>query len=193
MARQAPLPGAGFTLLEALVVLVVAGLLVLGLFQGTRFGIAASNHQFRIVEQHQDLDAIDRTLRHLIEHVAPSSEWETLTFTGSARAVAFTTELPFPGSRADVELDVDSSGRLTLISRPHLHAIRIGRPPPPVATELVRGVQRLELAYWPGPGGGWSAGWNGPLPPQLVRIRIVFSGAHRQWPDILAAPALGRP
>jgi hypothetical protein len=101
-----------------------------------------------------------------------------------------TTE--FQRQRADVKLVVDGTHRLLLVWTPHLHAIRIGRPPQALSTEILQGVERLDLSYWPaGQSGGWTPVWNNPAPPRLVRIRIVFSDAgHPLWPEILAAPIL---
>jgi prepilin-type N-terminal cleavage/methylation domain-containing protein len=52
-------PGnAGFTLLETLVSLVVVGLILSGLAQGFRFGIAAWDAQARLLASGGDLDSV---------------------------------------------------------------------------------------------------------------------------------------
>ena len=189
----------GFTLLEVLVAIVVLGLLLLGLAQGTSFGLLTFNQQTRLMERRTDLDAVYRTLRHLIEHARPGTEWEPLLFVGTAHSVIFTTVVPFqtdmsPSRRADVELLVDSMHRLILVWTPHLHAIRIGPPPAPAAVPVLPGVARLDLNYWPAKGGGWTPVWNDPIPPRLVRIRVVFSDTSELgWPDLLSAPMLDPP
>jgi general secretion pathway protein J len=187
----------GFTLLEILVALAVMGLLLVGLLQGSRFVLFSWETHIRLVERNADLDAVDRTLRGLIEHARPGSEWEPLIFAGTAHAVTFISILPTPVAglqmrRADVELVVDAAHRLLLLSTPHLHATRIGQPPQPLVTEILQGVERLELSYWPATEGeGWTQIWHDSAPPRLVRIRIVFSDpGHPPWPDILAAPML---
>jgi general secretion pathway protein J len=185
--------------LEVLVVLVVLGLLLVGLAQGTRFILLASEQQSRLIESDADLDAAYRTLRNLIEHARPGSEWEALVFAGKAHAAVFTSVVPLPtaGSstlRADVELAVDPAQRLILLWTPHLHAIRTGPPPTAVATPILQGVARLDLNYWSATGGGWTSVWQDAAPPRLVRIRIVFAdGARRTWPDLVAAPMLDPP
>lgn len=192
---------AGFTLLEILVALVVLGFLMLGLAQGTRFGIAAWDQQARRLAERGDLDATDRALRQLIEHADPGQDTDPPRFIGGPGRLAFKTELPLAASalqtrRADVLVSVDAAHRLVLRWVPDLHASRLGPPPSPPETELLRGVDHLELAYLrpPSSGGGWLSTWDDSVLPELVRIRIVFAnGDRRHWPDIVAAPMLERP
>jgi general secretion pathway protein J len=176
-------------------VLAVAGLLLLGLTEGTRLGLAIFYRQTELSERRASLDAVYRVLRDLIAHARPGSEWEDLVFLGTPHSAEFTSVLPLPtaGSptrRADVELVVDPAQRLSLVWTPHWHAIRTGRTPPPTAVPLLEGVARLDLGYWPAKGGGWTTAWRGSAPPRLVRIRIVFSTGDRGWPDLVAAPML---
>jgi general secretion pathway protein J len=185
-------------LLEVLVALAVLGFLILGLAQGLRFGLVAWDQQHRLASRDESLDAVDRALRHLIEHADPGAEWEPLTLVGTAHSAAFTTELPLsaeplPTRRVDVRLMVDGAHRLVLIWTPHLHAIRIGPMPRPIETEILRPVQRMDIAYWPAPtGGGWTSVWQNSTLPRLVRLHIVPpAGAAQRWPDILAGPILG--
>jgi general secretion pathway protein J len=190
---------AGFTLLEVLVILGVLGLLLVGLAQGTRHGLLASEQQSRLIERNADLDAAYRTLRNLIEHAKPGSEWEPLVFAGNPHAAVFTSVVPLPtaGSsqlRADVKLLVDTSQRLVLLWTPHLHAIRTGPAPSAVATPILQGVARLDLNYWPDSNGGWTSVWYDAAPPRLVRVRIVFADDARwNWPELVAAPMLDAP
>jgi general secretion pathway protein J len=190
----------GFTLLEILVALVVLGFLLLGLTQGTRLGLAAWDRQARTVAARGDLDAVDRALRRLIEQADPGDQTNPPHFRGGPSGLAFATELPLaagalPTRRAEVELTVDAAHRLVLRWTPNLHAVR-ATPPLPQETELLRGVDRLELSYLrpPSRGGGWSGSWNGPVLPALVRIHIRFAGTDRRhWPDIVAAPQREQP
>jgi general secretion pathway protein J len=182
-------------LLEVLVALAVLGFLIVGLAQGVRFGLAAWDQQRRLASRNESLDAVDRTLRHLIEHADPGVEWEPLTLVGTAHSAVFTTELPFsaatlPTRRADVRLMVDSAHRLVLVWTPHLHAIRIGPAPPPVETEMLGPIKQLDIAYWPArTGGGWTSVWQAAILPRLVRLHILFpTGTRQQWPDILVGP-----
>jgi general secretion pathway protein J len=190
----------GFTLLEVLVALTVMGLLLFGLVQGSHFVLLGWDRQTRLAARTEDLDAVDRTLRRLVVQAMPGSKWEPLVFAGTAHSATFTSIVPlpaagFPTQRADVELVVDAAHRLLLRWMPHFHAINVGRPPPAVTTEILDGVDRLELSYWSETqGGGWTSTWQNEAPPALVRIRIIFSDpSHGRWPDILVAPMLNPP
>lgn len=184
-------------MLEILVALAVLGLLFVGLTQGSRFVRSGLERHTRLVAGKEDLDAVDRTLRRLIERAKPGSKWEKVVFVGTARAVAFTSIVPwpsggFPNQRADVELVVDASHRLLLKWTPHIHAVRVGAAPPVTSTEIIQGVERIELSYWPASrGDSWTPVWTYAEPPRLVRMRIVFSDPARgTWPDIVVAPML---
>jgi general secretion pathway protein J len=187
---------AGFTLLEILVVLAVLGLLLVGLLQDNRFVLLGWDKQARLAAASEELDNVERTLRHLIEHAAAGSKWDAVTFAGTSHSVTFTSVMPagmagLANRRADVRLAADDAHRLLLLWTPHLHAVRVGPPSSAVPTEILHGVERLELEYLPGQGATWISTWNDAAPPKLVRIRIVFSDAnHGHWPDILAAPML---
>ena len=188
----------GFTLLEILVALVVLGFLVIGLTEGVHFGLRAWELQARMIGRRQDLDAVDRTLRRLVETMDPGTSADPLTLQGNPTSLAFTAELPMtsplPIRRADVGLGVDAAHRLVLRWTPHLHAIRFGAAPAAQTSELLRGVDRLEVAYWgPAAGGGWQNRWNQAGLPGLIRIRLIFiKGDPRHWPDIVAAPMRDR-
>jgi hypothetical protein len=182
-------------LLEILVSLAVLGILLTGLAQGSRFVLSGWDRHARLVARNQDLDAVDRTLRRLIMQASPDSEQEPLAFVGSANSVAFTSVVPASGTsvqRADVKLVVDRAHRLLLLWTPHLHAVRAGPQPGVTATEILRGVAKLDFAYWPAKlGGGWTEVWRGPDLPRLVRVRILFTDPRQaSWPDIVVAPML---
>ena len=185
----------GFTLLEILVALVVMGFLMVGLSQGTRFGMQALSMQSRDIDRYGDLDAVDRTARRLIARMDPGSATRNATLRGTASGVAFTSDLPIPNAeRADMLLTVDAGHRLVLRWMPHLHATRFGPAPLPQETELLPGVDRIELGYWPEGGRDWQTAWTGRDLPALIRLRIVFPARDpRSWPDIVAAPLLDRP
>ena len=92
---------AGFTLLEIMVALVVFGFLLAGLIQGVQFGLRAWNGQTALIAQRGDLDAVDTTLRGLIESMDPGSATEAPNIVGLPHAVAFTTTLPAGAADAD--------------------------------------------------------------------------------------------
>ncbi len=185
----------GFTLLELLVGIVVLGFILAALAGGTRYGLRAGDAQSRLVEGSGELDAVDRTLRRLLTEADPGTTRDPPTFHGAPARLAFTSTLPEAvtgvlGQPADLALGLDPGRRLVLRWTPHLHARRIGPPPPPREAELLRGVDRLELAYWMD---GWQTTWDAPSLPSLVRVRLLFaSGDPRHWPDIVVAPLRGK-
>lgn len=186
---------AGFTLLELLAALVVLGFILLGLGQGLQFGRLAWGTQARLIAARSEQDAADRALRRLIEQMEPGNDLQHASITGDAQHLAFTATLPAGASgglplRADVALSVAEKRGVLLRWAPHLHAQRLGATPPPQESVLVPGATRLEIGYWRRAGGGaWSASWNAPDPPDLVRLHLGFPpGDARRWPDIIAAP-----
>lgn len=182
---------AGFTLLELLAALAVMGLLLVLLSQGVQFGLRTTQAQAAFQTRHADLDAVDRTLRRLVAQAHPGTYPEPASLRGTASGMTLTTTLPGAvlgaATLADVALGTES-GRLMMRWTPRLHAERFGTPPPPQATVIVDGVDRVEFAY--GNGGAWQPSWRADRLPQLVRIRIVFPDrSGRRWPPIVAAPA----
>lgn len=186
---------AGFTLLEILVALVVLGALLLALAQGTDFGLRAWTAQQRVLAAQGDVDAVDRALRRLVANAEPASPLETAVFSGQAHTLAFRSVLPLglaaagTDGRATLGLGVDAEHRLVLRWAPYRHVVRIGPAPPAREEVLLRGVERIDLAYGRAPqaGGGWVEAWAEPALPALVRLRIVFAD-RRAWPDIVVAP-----
>jgi general secretion pathway protein J len=76
---------------------------------------------------------------------------------------------------------------------PHRHELSNAPPPEPIETELVRKVDRLDLAYWgsasPDQAAGWQTQWDGPAIPELIRVRLVLvKDDRRRFPDLIAAP-----
>jgi general secretion pathway protein J len=190
---------AGFTLLEILVALAVLGFLLLGLTQGARFGLAAWDSQARLLGRTGDLQVADRTLRRLLSRLVPLDDDRRPGLRGAAHRLDAVTELPAmmaaPTRQAVVTLGLDEAGRLMLRWTPYLHARWLGPPPAPQASELLRGVEGLDIAYWSGaPGGGWVSSWAGTDLPALLRIRLRFGREDgRRWPDIIVAPKRERP
>ncbi len=191
----------GFTLLETLVVVIVLGLLVAGLGQGVHAGLGLWGAQQRRVGQTAELDAGARILRTLLTGIAASPSGGSGDagasdgFKGDAEHVSFIGDLPTglgQTRRADIAIALHK-GDLVLTWTPHLHEILLGPPPSSTDTELVANVARLDIAYWgaavPDQPAAWQARWDGPAPPELIRIRLVFAkGDQRRWPDLITAP-----
>jgi len=184
----------GFTLLEMIVVVAVMGFLVIGLTEGSRFGLRAYKHQADMIADHDQFDAVDRTLRQLLTQVQMrgGTEAGALAFTGNLpAAVAIGTR------RADMDLLVDPDHKLILNWVPHRHETPLGNPEKPVTTVLLRGVGRMDIGYWHGGdanAAGDQSGWNDQLnaneTPKLIKITLQFPpGDKRSWPAIIFAPA----
>lgn len=188
----------GFTLLEVLIALAVLGFLFVGLVQGVNFGLLAWTHAVRLTSSNDEFDAVDDTLRHLIENADPGDDLDPAPFSSSANRLNCITALPSalgptPHRHMQAALLIDANHRLVLRWRPYVRATRLGSPPPFTETELLRGVSRIELAFWR-PGSSWTSVWHLPDLPALVRIRLLFpAGDRRHWPDIVAAPRFDRP
>ena len=140
----------GFTLLELLVSLAIFGLLLAALGQGTRFGLAAHDTQARQIEADDDLDAVDRTVRHLIGTMDPGLTADLAPhFIANARSMGFTAALPemagYPGGEADVIVTVDPAHRLILRWAPH-YPVLLGPLPLPRVTPLLDRVDHIELS-----------------------------------------------
>jgi general secretion pathway protein J len=185
----------GFTLLEILVALAVFGFLLAGLSQTVRFGLTGWRQQARLSAGRTDLEAVDRTLRSIIENLAPGEEGGTAPIAGSPSSFTGITRLRVPGADPiPLEAGLAVSGtRLVLRWRPYHHAEPLGPQAPPQETELVDGVARLGISYWQS-SGQWTASWQQPELPLLIRLRVSFAGDNpARWPDIVAAPMLSRP
>jgi len=194
-------PGnAGFTLLETLVSLVVVGLILSGLAQGFRFGIAAWDAQSRLLAAGGDLDSVDRGLRRLVARMDPAGDEAHPPLLGGPASMSFTAPLPeeaaVPGTRrAAMRLALEGD-RLVLTWAPAPHATPLA-PVRTSETEVLRGVVRLELAYFGQAGQAppaWRNTWTAPRLPDLVRVHIAFrAGDPRHWADIVEAPRQSTP
>lgn len=200
--RRALSHQAGFTLLELLVVVTVLGLLIIGLTQGVRAGLTLWDAQSRRAGETAELDAAARILRILLSGIAPSASAgfgpaasSAPGLKGTEESFAFIGDLPTglgTTQRAEITLTL-SRGRLVLRWTPHRHELSSAPAPEPTETELVRRVDRLELAYWGSPSpdqaAGWQAQWDGPAIPELIRVRLVLSkDDRRRFPDLIVAP-----
>jgi general secretion pathway protein J len=192
----------GFTLLEMLVALVVLGFLVVGLTQGVRAGLRLWDAQTLRIGETGELDAGARVLRALLSGIwvpprggiGRGGTGKT-EFEGRTDSLAFWGDLPTGLSTtrlADITLELRER-RLVLRWSPRRHEPTTGPEIEPTETELIRGVESLELAYWGSPSpdqaASWQAQWDGPQIPGLIRVRLAFAkGDRRRWPDMIAAP-----
>ena len=89
---------AGFTLLEIVVALAVFGFLLVGLSQTVRFGLTAWRQDARLSDGKTDLEAVDRSLRTVIENLDPGEDAGLPAITGSADEMTGVTLSRVPGS-----------------------------------------------------------------------------------------------
>jgi general secretion pathway protein J len=188
----------GFTLIEVLVALTVLGLVFVGLAQGAHFGLLAWATEAHLTNGNDGFTTLDNTLRRMIEIADPGDDLDPATLRANSDRLDCITTLPnaagaTTGQRIRATLLVDAAHRLVLRWQPVARARSLRAPPVPTETELLRGVSRIELAFWR-PGGGWVRTWRSTELPTLVSIRLHFPpGDPRRWPDIIAAPVLDRP
>lgn len=195
----------GFTLLELLIALTVFGFLLIALNHGVQTGLDIWNVQTRRVNKTWDLDASARLIRSLLTRIPtspvasvnPGSPAVALSFAGKANELSFVGDMPTGlGQDAPADITLRLAGtRLVAAWQPHRHELS-GSPAPATVSEILRGVDHLEFAYWglPAPTAAaptWLAAWDGPSLPDLVRVRIGFGkGDPRHWPDLIVAPRL---
>ncbi len=144
-----------------------------------------------------DLDAVDRSLRSIIENLDPGEDTGQPAIRGSAEAMSGVTRsrTPESGLRTEpIEAGIAVSGeRLVLRWAPYHHWQPLGPAPRPQEVTLIDGVSRIAIEYWESTG-RWVSTWGETDLPRLIRVRIVFAGTEPpRWPDIVAAPHLVRP
>ena len=186
---------AGFTLIDVLATLTIGALVLLMLLQGLRFARDFAGARSREAATLAQLEAADRVIRDVLSRAAPGGNERAAAFVGGRGAIALRSELPLPGTatrRVDARLEVDDQHRLVLRWRPYRHAIPFVADSPVQTSVLADGIDRMDVAYWGRPAARapltWYEAWRSTGLPHLVRVRLVFvAGAHRSWPDIVAA------
>lgn len=197
---------AGFTLLEIVVALVVLGILLATLTRGVEFGLAAFDRQDRMITVGGRLQAVDSLLRRLIEQLDPGTSTDGNSVVGARHAIGFRAPLPIRSPEAardglggaladglaDLRLSVNGKHQLILAWLPHRHVTRAGPVPTPHEEMLLDGIDRIDCDYWSD--GAWRGQWRQSRPPELIRIRLVFTeGSALRWPDLVVAPVRDQP
>ena len=181
----------GFTLLEALVGVLILGFLLVGLAGGARFGAGAAIRQGQLSDRGGDLDAVDRTLRRIVATADPAA-----TLAGTAGTLSLVADVPNASGPKMVALGLDARRRLVLrwTDKPP------GRPLVPLVpqqAELLTGIAGITLSYYgpateTAPVAAWQTEWNRAGLPLLIRLRIAFADPSApRWPDIVMAPRRG--
>lgn len=190
----------GFTLLELLIAITILGLLLSGLAGGIRLGTRAFERQATAIAERDQIDATDRALRRLLSTIDPGSPNNPPKIEGTPTSFKFTSDLP-PGvgltiKRADLVLSLTGKGSLVLKYKQHFHDMRTSPEPEAKVVEILSGLDKIELSYFKAAeqangGSGWLAEWRDPIPPDLIRLHLVFpKGDRRHWPDLIVAPML---
>lgn len=183
--RQAADPRSGFTLLEVLVAVAVAGLVYAAVASGLRLATQVRAKQAALRKDSWALADGWQAARRVLAAMDPGSSARPGMFTASANRVTFTAVLPDgPGQLVDASLRVDDSNRLVLHWTPRGSGGAGGE------RTLAGGVAALALGYRAaGAMGAWQPDWNGPGLPGLVRLSVAWTDhARRPWPPIIAGP-----
>jgi general secretion pathway protein J len=182
-ARQA-----GYTLLELLVALLVFGLVMAGIAQTMRYGLAAFTASGSRGIAPENLAALDMGLTRMVAGALPDS------LRGEPGGMSFTTTLPrgadIGDGLADAAIQMARGGVLMLIYRQHPPGVLLVPAPPPHTEMLARGVTAFALSYYgaqqAGQSPAWSARWAGTGLPLLVRLHLRIGKDAR--PDLVIAP-----
>ncbi|MFZ0267902.1 prepilin-type N-terminal cleavage/methylation domain-containing protein [Caulobacter sp.] len=188
----------GFTLIEALVSLMVLGLLsamlLLGLDAPRRAWLASDARTMR----GEAVEAAQTALRDRLEHVWPVTRYAQTTpgaqFDGETSSLVFFAPPKRSGQhgglrRYRLALTSDETLAFQWVSDLAIDPNAWSSPEP-----LLRNVRSLDLAYYgAAPPDGvrrWRPRWSQhATPPELVRVRVGFAdGAPRTWPDLLVRP-----
>lgn len=189
---------AGFTLLEVLVAVAVLGLVLAGLTQGVRYGMRSWSAEARVIDEHEGLDAADRTLRQLIGSAGLAAATHGLPFKGQADRLEMVPELPeaaaLASPRVEAILLVNQDHRLVLRWIPHRHGVALVAPAKSVETVLLDSVESMVIGYHRLPAqpnkspNEWGSTWANAGVPDLIRVHLDFAkGDPRRWPDIVIA------
>jgi general secretion pathway protein J len=202
----------GFTLMEALVALILLSLLSLGLLTALRLGQRTYAQTARLEAEHWSITAAHRFLRRVLEDAypfepLPDAAHDHYCLEGRRDRLAVTAHMPLssggaghfryeivPVDRADGARDLVV--RATL-DRPGASPTRTMNAAPSTREEvLVPRIDAIEWSYREGGAGASSTDWRSDWQaraalPALVRLRVVFTdGDPRLWPDLIVAPRI---
>jgi len=198
MSRPRRLRPHGFTLVEVLVALAVAGMLAAMLYQGLRLGHRAWSALSARAAAVDEIGVAHRLIRQVVDQAyplpAPTAQGFQVDFRGEAKGMLFWTPPPEiwvnPGGLIQARLQLrERDGRRDLVLA---LSENLDDPTRTEEISLLRGIADLSLDYYGQSGNAktWSSAWqNRPALPQLVRLRVRFAdGDRRIWPDLVVAP-----
>lgn len=182
----------GFTLLEVLVAVVVLGMLIGLLDQGTSFALRVVSMQARASDVAADLPVVEAALRRLIAAADPGIYPEPASMKGTSASLAMVTQVAGPdGALRPVDVTLFAAGgSMRLRVGVHRHVEPSVPSSNSETTVLLTGVNGLAIDYADGATGTWRTTWTAEALPALVRIRLRLTDQRRLWPPIVIAPRL---
>ncbi len=188
---------AGFTLLELLISVALAGMLTVVLFGGLHFGTRAWEAAESSADGNDKILAAQTYLADTISAAYPmfvrvSPEDGHVLFDGNSRSVTFLAPAKSPrgalewvtiatqDSKAGRALAVWTALELGPASRPRLSAV------------LLKNLASFKIEYFgsdtPRDQPSWRSSWKGGLTlPTLIRMRVTFTDRRTSWPDLVVA------
>lgn len=185
---------AGFTLVEMMVVLAVAGLLATLSLELLRFGMGSWHRVTARSDGQERLAAVQSLIRRELTAASPrmivQARETRLAFEGAPDSVAFEAPLP-------IALGIAGAAQVRLAAEPDGDGQRLvmtwrqGDAAPWRRSVLLRGLRRIAWRY-AGPGTAWQADWRqAKTLPAAIRLDVELPpGDLRAWPGLVAAPAI---
>ena len=174
---------AGFTLIELVVALGLAGLVSLILLQGIRFTATAYDRLARHADRLDDRASLESLLRRtLATALALPANGREATFAGQPDRLSFVTV----GDDGLYNFELAVADRELILTRRITPALA---DPQRQRSVLATRLRAFRLAYFgapsPADAPAWRDRWQGAAyPPQLVRITIDAEG-DEAWPPIV--------
>lgn len=192
--------GAGFTLLEMLIVLALLGLLVVVLVGMISLGINARARITAVADDHEDLASLRRILVQELGRAYPDwikvGDRKMIDFDGGTDHVAFLApalETMGPGL-AHYRLSMaQDHGRNEILLEARLAT---DNPPDGLSADFALGLAEIKFRYFGFPRDGGAALWQDDWtmrtsPPDLVAISVSFPrGDRRAWPLLVIHPGI---
>jgi general secretion pathway protein J len=186
-----PRAAAGFTLIEVVVALALAGLVSLILLQGLRLTVAGFGRMTQAADRLDDRTSVEALLRHALAAAIPAPAiGGRAGFIGEPQALSFVTVADDGGAglyRVDLAF-ANADGRSELVMTRRL-AMPFAQPREQRSV-LAGGVRLFSLAYFgaksPADEPRWHDRWEGLVsPPQLVRITLEEGAAEARPPIVI--------
>jgi prepilin-type N-terminal cleavage/methylation domain-containing protein len=199
------MPSAGFTLLELMVALVLLSLIFLLLTSGLQFGTNAWNAGEEEPSNSSEVVTAENFLRRILSETRPviieadSSHARHVFFIGKENSIRFVASVPgHLGIGGLYEVSIyfteDEPGRIQM----SWHLFRATETSSQPENEdkqvtLGTGVNQIQFAYFGYRGQNETARWYSDWQaldhlPDLIRMRVAFTDAHRIWPDLMVVP-----